>query len=166
MQYSTLLRVGARPFNPHAPGRHRLLREEMACAPRLHDLWPEVHPWLIGCPLAAHNAATERKMLQQAAPLHRFGPWIDSLKLVRVAYPELPSHRMEDVLEILNLMDRVRECCPDREPHDALFDAAGCAALLEHLLHLPGWEQLTVEALTRARPRTFRRHVRARKRRK
>jgi len=28
---------------------------------------------------------------------------------------------------------------PDREPHDALYDAIGSAALLEHIFALPGW---------------------------
>jgi DNA polymerase III epsilon subunit-like protein len=161
-RWESLLRVGDRPFSPRAPGLHHRLRDRLRTAPRLEDIWPELRPWILGRPLAAHNAATERSFLRRLAPLHPLGPWIDTLKLVRIAYPDLPSHTLEDVASGLGLLERVRASCPDRGPHDALFDATACAVLLEHLLEQPGWRDLDVADLARARPDAFHRRLRAR----
>ncbi len=146
--FESLLRVGERPFNSRAPGRHTVLRAEIATAPTIHDLWPELQVWVRGCPMVAHNVGTERGVLAHAAPLHRIGPWVDTLMLTRRAYPGLASKALEDVTRDLGLEARVRSLCPGRGPHDALYDAFACAALLEHFLSLPGWERVTVEALS------------------
>ncbi|HPA20903.1 MAG TPA: 3'-5' exonuclease [Verrucomicrobiae bacterium] len=145
--FESLLRVGDRPFNPRAPGQHHRLRREIAVAPTLPGLWPMLRQWIEGRPLAAHNAPTERKFLSLAAPLHTGGPWIDTLRLARAAYPSLPSHALQDVVGALNLLPRVQELCPGREPHDALFDAFCCAAILESLLAQEGWRDSSVALL-------------------
>ena len=145
--FETLLRVGDRPFNPRAPGRHAAIRDRLAEAPLPGEVWPEVTLWVTGVPLVAHNAGTERSVLTRLAPLHRLGPWVDTLTLVRRAYSGLASKALEDVVAALGLAPRVRAACPGREAHDALYDAFMCAVLLEHLLGLPGWEHVTVEAL-------------------
>lgn len=145
--FESLLRIGDRPFNPHAPGRHALLRDRLAQAPAPAEQWPEWASWLMGAPLVAHNAGTERTLMRRLAPLHRLGPWIDTLVLVRQAYPGLASNALEDVVAALGLSTRVASLCPGREAHDALYDAFACAVVLEHFLALPGWERVTVEAL-------------------
>jgi len=143
-----LLRVaGDRPFNAHAPGRHARLRHELAQALDLPSRWLALETWVIGVPLAAHNVGTERGVLERAAPLHRFGPWIDTLRLTRKAYPQLASSALEDVVEVLQLQPRLDALIPGRAPHDALYDAIACALLLEHFLALPGWQDVTVQAL-------------------
>ena len=145
--FESLLRIGDRPFNPHAPGRHGQIRRLLAEAPPAGELWPELSGWLTGGALAAHNAGTERGVLSRMAPLHRLGPWIDTLALTRSTYPRLVSRALEDVTAALGLDARVRALCPGRDPHDALYDAFACAVLLEHFLGLPGWERVTIEAL-------------------
>ncbi len=145
--WESLLRVGERPFNAHAPGNHAQRRGEIAAAPTLQDLWPSLAPRLLDRPLVAHNVATERGFLQQTAPLHRFAVWIDTLQVARYAYPDAPSHKLEDLLRQLDLEHRVHTLCPGRRAHDALFDAVGCAVLLEHFLSLPGWQDVTAAAL-------------------
>ena len=145
--FEALVRIGDRPFNPRAPGRHAQLRDRLAAAPAAGDQWPEWALWLTGVPLVAHNAGTERTVLTRLAPLHRLGPWVDTLTLVRRAYPALVSKALEEVAGALGLSERVRSLCPGREAHDALYDAFACAVLLEHLLQLPGWERVTVAAL-------------------
>jgi len=159
-QYVSLLKVGERPFNPYAPGKHHLLKQEIAVAPSFHDLWPALQEWLTTGPLCAHNVATEKKVLRKAIPLHPVGPWLDTLKLVRLAHPDLDSHTLGDMLEVLGLIARVDVLCPGREVHDALYDAVGCALLLEYLLGLPGWENATIESLVHAHPVKF--HTRRR----
>lgn len=145
--FDSLLRVGPRPFNRHAPGRHVLLRAAIDDAPTLHELWPQVASRLTGTCIVAHNAGTERSILAATAPLHAFGPWIDTLPLARAAWPGLPSYELERLTEIFGLKPGVNRLCPGRAPHDALYDAVACAALLQHLLRQPGWETLTAEEL-------------------
>ncbi len=157
--FESLLRVGDRPFNPKAPGDHHKRRDEIAAAPTMGDLWPELQDWWLGGPLAAHNVSVEKNIIRAAAPMHRPGPWIDTLKLARVAYPKLESHALGDLLTRLKLMERTRELCPDGEPHDALFDAVGCGVLLEHLLGLDGWGGVTVEQLETVQPEAYHRSV-------
>lgn len=148
--HESYLRIAPeRPFNPYAPGRHAELRGLLAQAPAMGDLWPVWRPWLEGCPLAAHNIGTERKFLRRAAPLHRFGPWIDTLHLARHVRPDLNAHSLGEVAEALEVAGRVREWCPGRDWHDALFDAFASALVLEHCLALPGWENVSIEALSR-----------------
>ncbi len=144
------LRVEAgRPFNPYAPGRHADIRGLLAAAPAPADLWPAWRPWLEGRPLVAHNIGTERKFLRRAAPLHKLGPWIDTLQLARHARPDLEGHSLAEVCAALDLTARAREFCPGRSWHDALFDAFAGALVLEHCLALPGWENVTLDALSR-----------------
>ncbi len=149
--FESLLRVSPdRPFNKWAPGRHARIRAELAAAPTLPDLWPELAPRLSG-PVVAHNAGTERSLLQAAAPLHVPGPWIDTLALSRRAWPAAPSHALEDLVPALGLLPRLQALLPGREPHDALYDAAACALLLLHLLDQPGWGALSPAELAATR---------------
>jgi len=148
--FESLLRIGDRPFNRYAPGRHESLREKMKTAPALRELWPALRPGLEGSILAAHNASTEIRYLSNAFPLHPPAIGLDTLKLARLIYPDLAAYGLEDLLQRLQLTPRVRRLVPGREPHDALYDAAGCAALIEHILTLPGWDNAPLEVFTQA----------------
>lgn len=148
--FSLLLNVPDHyPFNPYAPGRWASLRSQLAAAPDFVELWPQLAPWLTGRALSAHNAATERTVLKGYFPLHHFGPWLDTLVIARCAYPQLGSYKLEDIISELGLLPQVAELAPEREPHDALYDACACAVLLRHILRQEGWQQATVEALER-----------------
>ncbi len=146
--FESLLRVDAdRPFNPHAPGRHGRLRDAIAAAPTPQQLWVQLMPCLTGSALCAHNVATEKKFTRAMAPMHRFGPWIDTLRVARKAWPGCASYALGDLILRLDLKDRADALCPGREAHDALYDAVASALLLEHLLAQPGWADLTVGEL-------------------
>jgi len=136
-----------RPFSPHAPGSWRVHRAELAAAGTLPDLLPSLHTWLLGTTLVAHNAAAERKVLRQAWPLQRPGPWIDTLALVRHAYPDLPRHDLGYVIAVLDLTGTLTKHLPGRTTHDALYDAAASALLLCHLVRQPAWASVHVEDL-------------------
>lgn len=146
--FESLLCVEAnRPFNPHAPGRHAALRDEIATAPTPQEVWPGVQPRLVGRPLCAHNVATEKKFVRAMAPMHPFGPWIDTLRIARKVWPGCASYALEDLIGLLDLKPRIDLLCPNREAHDALYDAVASAMLLEHLLEQPGWGGITVGEL-------------------
>jgi len=146
--FESLLRVDAnRPFNPYAPGRHAALRDEISAAPTPQQLWPLVKHRLTGHPLCAHNVATEKKFARAMAPMHPFGPWIDTLRIARKVWPGCPSYALGDLVVMLGLQPRVDERCLGKEAHDALYDAVASAMLLEHLLEQPGWGSVTVGEL-------------------
>jgi DNA polymerase-3 subunit epsilon len=146
--FEQYLRIAStRPFNPYAPGRHAELRHVLAQAPSCGEAWPAWKPWVENHLLAAHNAGTERKFLQQAAPLHRFGPWVDTLKLSRRFLPEAGEYGLEAVCRSLGLMTRLETLCPGRSWHDALFDAYAAALVLEVVLTVEGWAEISVEDL-------------------
>jgi DNA polymerase III epsilon subunit-like protein len=127
-----------RPFSPRAPGRWTELRDELAAAPAFQDLWPDLAPILIGMPLVAHNAATERTILEKRAPLSPFGPWRDTLKLVRRLWPGLPSYALGDLIATFGLTARVDALCDGRTWHDALYDACAGAILYGFILEQTG----------------------------
>jgi DNA polymerase-3 subunit epsilon len=149
-QFESLLRIGERPFNRYAPGRHAEQRDRMREAPALQELWPTLAPRLENGILTAHNTATERRYLSTAFPLHPPTIALDTLKIARLVYPGLREYALDALLARLQLTDRVRLLVPDREPHDALYDAIGCAALLEHIFTLSGWRDVTLETLVKA----------------
>lgn len=158
-RFTSLLQVSPRPFSRHAPGRHASCRDAIAAAPSLTALWPRLRTRLEGPVLAAHNIATEQRFLHGAFPVHRFGPWIDTLKVVRLVAPDLRSHRLESVIAHLGLEARVQAFVPGGESHDALYDAVSSAAILEFLLAHPEWRTVSLEALVLARPERYHRRV-------
>ncbi len=146
--FESLLRVDAnRPFNPYAPGRHAVLRDEISSAPTQQELWTKIRHRLVEHPLCAHNVATEKKFTRAAAPMHPFGPWIDTLRVARKTWPGCASYALGDLIAMLDLKQRVDTLCPDKEAHDALYDAVASAMLLEHLLEQPGWGNVTIAEL-------------------
>lgn len=91
----------------------------------IFDQWDDFAPHLIGRRLVAHNIATERTILTRLAPLTKWGPWVDTLKLARARYPKLPSYALGDLCAMFGCAPDI----PDRTWHDALFDAVACANL-------------------------------------
>jgi DNA polymerase III epsilon subunit-like protein len=143
--FESLLRVDiSRPFNPHAPGRHAVLRDQIAEAPSPQELWPTIMPRVTDHSIGAHNVATEKKVLRAMAPMHRFGEWIDTLRIARKVWPGCPSYALEDLVVLLDLTPRIEALCPGRAPHDALYDAVASAVLLEDLLGRPAWANVTI----------------------
>ena len=135
-RWETYFRIPVdRPFSPRAPGRWAQIRAELAAAPSFAEMWPELSARLQGVPLVAHNAATERTILVKRAPLAPFGPWFDTLRLVR------------RLVRAFGLQMRVDALCPDRTWHDALYDACAGAVLFSHILHVAGWNVVCGEAV-------------------
>lgn len=87
--------------------------------------WDEWYPLLAGRRLVAHNIATERTILRKMAPLTKWGPWVDTLKLAKARYPGLPGYALGDLCEAFGQVPRL----DGRTWHDALYDAVACANL-------------------------------------
>jgi len=124
-----------RPFSPRAPGRWAEMRDVLADSPSFLESWPGIADSLSGAALVAHNAATERTVIEKRAPLARLGPWIDTLRLVRKYWPLLESYALGDLIMLFKLKSQVDSICPGRTWHDALYDACAGAVLLAHVAH-------------------------------
>ena len=93
--------------------------------PTLMDQWDDWQPLLAGRRLVAHNIATERTILTRVAPLTKWGPWTDTLKLAKARYPRLPSYALGDLCAMFGLVPQFES----RTWHDGLYDAIACAKL-------------------------------------
>jgi len=122
-----------RPVTWSAQKVHGITNADLAGAPSLMTLWPEVKHRLGGHVVVAHGHGTEKRYLR-AFPGHGFGPWVDTLQLSRAAWPELESHALGEVCAHFQLTDKINALVPEKTWHDALYDAAASLVLLEHLI--------------------------------
>lgn len=136
----------SRPVTWAARQVHGISDGQLAHAPRLVDLWPAVREALGGHWVVAHGAATEKRFLR-VFPFHGFGPWVDTLALVRAVYPSLPSHALGDAITALGLFEKI--AFPGFRWHDAASDAAASLILLDHLIETAGLREEPAEVLTR-----------------
>ena len=89
------------------------------------DQWEDFYPLLAGRQLVAHNISTERTILTRLAPLTKWGPWTDTLKVAKAMYPHLPSYALGELCELFGLVPQME----GRTWHDGLYDAIACANL-------------------------------------
>lgn len=82
-------------------------------------------PALIGKRLVAHNIACERTILTRTAPLTKWGPWVDTMKLAKARYPGLGSYKLGDLCAMFGCVPQL----DGRTWHDGLYDAVACAQL-------------------------------------
>lgn len=141
---------------------HGIGDAELADAPQLADLWPEVKARLTGAVVVAHGSGTEKRFLR-AFPFHGFGPWLDTLQLSRAVLPTLPDHALGSVVSALGVEAEVRSLCPDSDWHDALFDAVASLVLLRRVLGMPECAGLRVGQLLHLDAAAYRRHRRVRR---
>ena len=112
---------------------HGISAADLADAPSLLSLWPEVRRLLSNRVLVAHGHGTEKRFLRNF-PGHKFGPWADTLSLARAAWPGLASFTLGDLCSDFGLVSTLDEIHPGRRWHDALYDATASALLLDHLV--------------------------------
>ena len=138
-----------RPIQWSARKVHGIGPGDLANAPTLLSLWPELKKRLAGAVVVAHGKGTEKRFLR-AFPGHGFGPWIDTLLLARAAWPDLPDHSLGSICDQLALSNQVRALVPEKSWHDALFDAAASLVLLRHLIQSLNAANHPLEALLRS----------------
>lgn len=137
----------SRPVTWAAREVHGISDEMLREAPSLLDLWPRVREALRGRWVVAHGGATEKRFLN-VFPFHGFGPWIDTLPLVRAIHPSLESHALGDAVDALGLGSKL-SAWPGFRWHDAASDAAASLVLLEHLIETATLLDEPAEILTR-----------------
>lgn len=125
---------------------HGIGPEQLADAPPLLLLWPELKQRLAGAVVVAHGKGTEKRFLR-AFPGHGFGPWIDTLLIARAAWPELRDHSLGALCEVHGLTAEIRALVPGKSWHDALFDAVASLVLLARFVQSHGLAEHPVESL-------------------
>jgi DNA polymerase-3 subunit epsilon len=136
----------ARPVTWSAQQIHGITDRDLADAPDLLSLWPEVKGRLGGRWIVAHGSGTEKRFLR-AFPLHGFGPWVDTLSLSRKVLPGRSSYALSDLVGDLGLEEDARRYLPDFRWHEALSDALASLLLLRNLIELTGISDHRGEAL-------------------
>ncbi|MDR0535670.1 MAG: 3'-5' exonuclease [Puniceicoccales bacterium] len=127
----------------------------------------------------AHHVSTEQTLLKATWPypgampdhahpgefLNAWDPWLDTHHLARVMLPDLPDHKLENLVQHFSLgtalVEAAENHCPPRRRkyHCALYDALAAALLLQRLVGIfhknhaapPSVEQLVLASLPPAR---------------
>jgi len=102
-----------KPITWAAQKVHGITKEDLADAPKLMLLWPEIKKRLGNSAVVAHGHGTEKRFLR-AFPGHGFGPWIDTLHLSRAVFPELKKHSLSHICETQGLTSKVDTLVPDK----------------------------------------------------
>jgi DNA polymerase-3 subunit epsilon len=136
----------ARPVTWSAQQIHGITDRDLADAPDLLSLWPEVKGRLGGRWIVAHGSGTEKRFLR-AFPLHGFGPWVDTLSLSRKVLPGRSSYALSDLVGDLGLEEDARRYLPDFRWHEALSDALASLLLLRKLIELTGMHDHPIHLL-------------------
>lgn len=112
---------------------HGITSSDLANAPRLIELWPEIRSRLSGAVVIAHARGTEKKFLR-AFPGHGFGPWIDTLVWSRKFWPGIADHSLSRACAQAEIIDEICDRCPSASWHHALFDATASMALMRYFI--------------------------------
>ncbi|KAF0093327.1 MAG: DNA polymerase III subunit epsilon [Puniceicoccaceae bacterium 5H] len=118
------------------------------CAP-FADEYQRFVAWRSSGVLAAHNSWVEHRLLKHhwsfppfvpawatEGEVAEWGPWLCTLRLARVCWPELESHSVLNVVSAHGLEGELdalaqRHCPPERDrAHCALYDALASALVL------------------------------------
>lgn len=142
-----------RPVTWAAREVHGISDEMLADAPALIDLWPKIREAMAGRWVVAHGGSTEKRFLN-VFPFHGFGPWIDTLHLVRAIHPTLESHALGRAVVSLGLEKKLISW-PGFRWHDAASDATATLVLLEHLIDATNLREEPAEILTRPSLRAY-----------
>lgn len=135
-----------RPVHWTARKVHGITDEDIAGAPSLYDVWPEIRERLRGSWIVAHGSGTEKRFLK-AFPGHGFGPWIDTLQLYRQVMPGAASHSLSYLCREAGVEDDCFRLLAKFRWHDALSDAVASLVLLKHWIRAAGVEDHSLDHL-------------------
>ena len=108
--------------------------------PELRDAWPQIKDSLHGKVLAGHNINYDHSLLLKSFPAFQNSGLIDTLTIYRQLYGEqIADYSLDSLLGIFQISGQLEKLKLNDhfEPHRALFDAYGCALLLQRLLQDP-----------------------------
>ncbi|QQR86717.1 MAG: 3'-5' exoribonuclease [Flavobacteriales bacterium] len=144
------MRAGAVHFSVH-----RITLSDLEVSPKLEQVWEQLCGFLDGELVVAHNAEFDLAVLRSAAGLNNLilpsFRSLCTLKLARLAYPDLEHHGLSDMCEHLGVA---------LAHHDYLEDARGCAELAVRALPLVHDSQLDLYGTNLTSSSSFEKEVR------
>ena len=105
--------------------------------PHLRDMWPELSQNLQGQVLVGHNVNFDFSLINKTFPGFSHGGLIDTLTIYRQLYDkQISDYSLNHLLMVFELKETLDDLKLNQhfEPHRALYDAYGCALLLQRLL--------------------------------
>jgi DNA polymerase III subunit epsilon len=136
-EYETLVDPLA-PFSPFNTRIHGITRDHVVGSPNFGEIHAAIDGHLSGRITVAHSFF-DKGALGAACATHSRATikttWLDSVRVARRAWPELPSHRLNVLTKFLGVRHK---------HHDALSDARAAGMVIvraiEHTgIELPGW---------------------------
>jgi exodeoxyribonuclease X len=128
VRYHTSLVNPGIPIPPEASSIHHLTDEDVADAPTIDEamapFFDDEFEFVV-----AHNAAFDKRMMDFAQC-----PWVCSLKLSRIVYPDAPNHKNQFLRYYLKLPKLVHSYSAQAAAHRALYDSEVTTYLFQHLL--------------------------------
>ena len=95
------------PISYWAREAHGISNEELTNCPTFKDIYPEFHAFIDGCVLFAHNARFDVGFIREEIARNGLEkdcePTLDSLRLFRTWWPDLPSHTIGGLTEALQI---------------------------------------------------------------
>lgn len=117
-------------FNSYNVKIHGITERDVAYSPTFSQLWSEIKPYLENKLVVAHNTSFDINALCATLDENNIEyPCFDYLctvKLSQAAYPELESHKLNNLCDALGVTF---------SHHDACDDAYACAMVLLRIMH-------------------------------
>jgi DNA polymerase III epsilon subunit-like protein len=133
-----------RPVTSFAARVHGLTNEALAASPAWGKVAGRVHDLLGSAWICAHNAHVDYRALAAHLPGWRPDGVLDTLRLARTTYPNLPSYGLDGLIEHVK---PDLAAAPGRR-HRAAYDAYATARLLIAMAgHYESWDQLAAVAV-------------------
>jgi DNA polymerase III epsilon subunit-like protein len=133
-----------RPITAMARRFHKITDDQVATAPTVADIEPELRAALDGIIFVAHNANVDLGVVSRELPGFRPTQVLDTLKLARRLQPGRDSYKLGSLVDAFALAEGLPR---DLAPHRATYDAIVCARLLAYLATPPNCEPLTLTEL-------------------
>ncbi|MFJ5100839.1 exonuclease domain-containing protein [Streptomyces sp. NPDC088554] len=132
------------PVTPFAARVHGLTNQVLDDKPGWEEIKDEVHACLGTAWIAAHNAHVDYRVLSAHLPRWQPAGVIDTLRLAKAAYRDLPKYSLDALIE--HVAPDLSQAPAQR--HRATFDAYATAQILIAMAsHCESWEQLVAAAV-------------------
>ena len=123
---------------------HHITPEMVKDRPTFADIYPDFLKFIDGSVLIAHNAPFDVRFIAAEAQRNNLpapkNAVLDSLKLFRTWYPDLPSHRVEDLINLFDIStDGLHE---HRATDDSLFVYYAIQKEMERRSEEPRFQEL------------------------
>lgn len=115
-------------FNPYNIKIHGIYPENVADKPTFGECWHDIAPYINGRHIIAHNASFDVRVMCDTLDQFKLNyprfDYLCTVKLSQKAYPLLPSHKLNNLCDALDI---------HFHHHDACDDAYACAMAMLHI---------------------------------